>query len=134
MFLSFCFFFFFFFFSSRRRHTRWTGDWSSDVCSSDLERRSSAGRAWCSERPWLPAGPRSTSSRFSSPDSVPGSHRQARCPCTVRCSPTAIRLACVGGSARPTASLLESARRSALYWPEGSPPPPVEDPGGGGRL
>src|SRR5690348_6081686 len=29
-------FFFCFFFSSRRRHTRWTGDWSSDVCSSDL--------------------------------------------------------------------------------------------------
>src|SRR6266487_647301 len=29
---------FFFFFSSRRRHTRWTGDWSSDVCSSDLEK------------------------------------------------------------------------------------------------
>src|SRR5690348_17999526 len=29
--------FFFFFFSSRRRHTRWTGDWSSDVCSSDLK-------------------------------------------------------------------------------------------------
>src|SRR5713226_10294050 len=29
---------FFFFFSSRRRHTRWTGDWSSDVCSSDLVR------------------------------------------------------------------------------------------------
>src|SRR6266487_1435557 len=28
--------FFGFFFSSRRRHTRWTGDWSSDVCSSDL--------------------------------------------------------------------------------------------------
>src|SRR5438876_1390328 len=31
---------FFFFFSSRRRHTRWTGDWSSDVCSSDLMWRS----------------------------------------------------------------------------------------------
>ena len=29
--------FFFFFFSSRRRHTRFTSDWSSDVCSSDLE-------------------------------------------------------------------------------------------------
>src|SRR5256885_11907876 len=27
----------FFFFSSRRRHTRLQGDWSSDVCSSDLE-------------------------------------------------------------------------------------------------
>src|SRR5690625_7761547 len=26
-----------FFFSSRRRHTRWPRDWSSDVCSSDLD-------------------------------------------------------------------------------------------------
>src|SRR5256885_9835649 len=26
----------YFFFSSRRRHTRLQGDWSSDVCSSDL--------------------------------------------------------------------------------------------------
>src|SRR5438093_6043631 len=30
--------FFLFFFSSRRRHTRLVSDWSSDVCSSDLER------------------------------------------------------------------------------------------------
>src|SRR5205085_5617756 len=30
-------FFFFFFFSSRRRHTRFDCDWSSDVCSSDLD-------------------------------------------------------------------------------------------------
>src|SRR2546426_7547902 len=29
----------FFFFSSRRRHTRLQGDWSSDVCSSDLRHR-----------------------------------------------------------------------------------------------
>src|SRR5438445_9587740 len=28
---------FFFFFSSRRRHTRYWRDWSSDVCSSDLQ-------------------------------------------------------------------------------------------------
>src|SRR3989454_11018733 len=28
---------YFFFFSSRRRHTRLQGDWSSDVCSSDLD-------------------------------------------------------------------------------------------------
>src|SRR5256885_8464037 len=28
----------FFFFSSRRRHTRLQGDWSSDVCSSDLQK------------------------------------------------------------------------------------------------
>src|SRR3712207_3994192 len=30
-----------FFFSSRRRHTRYWRDWSSDVCSSDLELRES---------------------------------------------------------------------------------------------
>src|SRR5207302_3243364 len=35
---------FFFFFSSRRRHTRFSRDWSSDVCSSDLTRRLWAGR------------------------------------------------------------------------------------------
>src|SRR5690606_40710050 len=28
-----------FFFSSRRRHTRFSRDWSSDVCSSDLPRQ-----------------------------------------------------------------------------------------------
>src|SRR5690606_40611564 len=28
-----------FFFSSRRRHTRFSRDWSSDVCSSDLAKR-----------------------------------------------------------------------------------------------
>src|SRR5207248_5867130 len=33
---------FFFFFSSRRRHTRSYGDWSSDVCSSDLIHRAFA--------------------------------------------------------------------------------------------
>src|SRR5688572_15012685 len=34
----------FFFFSSRRRHTRFDCDWSSDVCSSDLD-STCAGRA-----------------------------------------------------------------------------------------
>src|ERR1022692_3327097 len=32
------------FFSSRRRHTRLQGDWSSDVCSSDLYLHSSGGK------------------------------------------------------------------------------------------
>src|SRR5690625_5903647 len=36
-----------FFFSSRRRHTRWPRDWSSDVCSSDLSSRPSAGGVAC---------------------------------------------------------------------------------------
>src|SRR5260370_28354286 len=39
-----CLFIVFFFFSSRRRHTRFKCDWSSDVCSSDLNRRLSAAR------------------------------------------------------------------------------------------
>src|SRR2546430_11097719 len=34
-----------FFFSSRRRHTRFDCDWSSDVCSSDLERFADTGLA-----------------------------------------------------------------------------------------
>src|SRR5437879_10263811 len=33
-----------FFFSSRRRHTRYIGDWSSDVCSSDLARLEATGK------------------------------------------------------------------------------------------
>src|SRR5256885_12988795 len=44
-----------FFFSSRRRHTRLQGDWSSDVCSSDLDlpvghaRILELGRALCTK-------------------------------------------------------------------------------------
>src|SRR5256884_1894106 len=39
-----------FFFSSRRRHTRCSRDWSSDVCSSDLQQTSSqAAAAWMME-------------------------------------------------------------------------------------
>src|SRR5206468_4703224 len=44
LFFSF-FFFFFFFFSSRRRHTRSDRDWSSDVCSSDLQLVAQSGGA-----------------------------------------------------------------------------------------
>src|SRR5438876_12068707 len=47
---------FFFFFSSRRRHTRWTGDWSSDVCSSDLVTASDVRM-----NPYTPHGWRPTS-------------------------------------------------------------------------
>src|SRR2546429_6832753 len=37
-----------FFFSSRRRHTRCSRDWSSDVCSSDLNRKARrAGHLFC---------------------------------------------------------------------------------------
>src|SRR2546426_8159109 len=49
----------FFFFSSRRRHTRLQGDWSSDVCSSDLEHLAEEKHA-------REAGPRSPFRRKSS--------------------------------------------------------------------
>src|SRR5207248_4976315 len=49
-----------FFFSSRRRHTRSYGDWSSDVCSSDLGRtfrqlRGSAERETIGETSRVPS-------------------------------------------------------------------------------
>src|SRR5688572_2041002 len=47
-------FFFFFFFSSRRRHTRFDCDWSSDVCSSDLELPRSGGLVTRSAEARLP--------------------------------------------------------------------------------
>src|SRR5690606_21847086 len=40
-------FFIFFFFSSRRRHTSFSRDWSSDVCSSDLRRCRDGCRPRC---------------------------------------------------------------------------------------
>src|SRR5690606_40241243 len=44
------FVFFFFFFSSRRRHTRFSRDWSSDVCSSDLVHCLARGNGQTAER------------------------------------------------------------------------------------
>src|SRR5690606_40263943 len=41
-----------FFFSSRRRHTSFSRDWSSDVCSSDLIASLIAGKLLHSGRDW----------------------------------------------------------------------------------
>src|SRR6266550_7700701 len=46
---------FFFFFSSRRRHTRCSRDWSSDVCSSDLNAGQLVGTVMIA-RVWRVAG------------------------------------------------------------------------------
>src|SRR5690554_7454752 len=49
--------FLFFFFSSRRRHTRCGRDWSSDVCSSDLDsiitEQGIIYRCWGGGRRWM---------------------------------------------------------------------------------
>src|SRR5256885_7022714 len=73
---------YFFFFSSRRRHTRLQGDWSSDVCSSDLIRRaketpgvstSDAEAANATRQPDAPATPAGSGSGASSCRSEPSS-------------------------------------------------------------
>src|SRR5690606_39293138 len=47
-----------FFFSSRRRHTRFSRDWSSDVCSSDLAVSPRNGQRLHSDRGLAPADKR----------------------------------------------------------------------------
>src|SRR2546430_8026116 len=84
----------FFFFSSRRRHTRFDCDWSSDVCSSDLQphrpprglaicavgiaqvgaREPNARRAGRLSRPAAPGGPPTTRS-----DAQPAQIGRASC-------------------------------------------------------
>src|SRR5688572_31494472 len=71
----FCLFFFFFFFLSRRRHTRFDCDWSSDVCSSDLEPRlqGHAGPGRPRRPARLPAGhPLGRRPDWLLPDLLPG--------------------------------------------------------------
>src|SRR6266511_5782590 len=59
---------FFFFFSSRRRHTRFSRDWSSDVCSSDLAGAWSAWQAcW-----WARLTPRAVPITLARADASPG--------------------------------------------------------------
>src|SRR5256885_3205845 len=70
-----------FFFSSRRRHTRLQGDWSSDVCSSDLDAWSNAivqsramsakpRRWWDEQAPRIKITWRELGLRFATPRQV----------------------------------------------------------------
>src|SRR2546426_7315139 len=54
----------FFFFSSRRRHTRLQGDWSSDVCSSDLRDREARLSQHLAKRLGLKGQPRRRRGRY----------------------------------------------------------------------
>src|SRR5699024_11735447 len=60
--------YFVFFFSSRRRHTRSKRDWSSDVCSSDLE--PSASESITSSEVPTPSSSVTPSSSSVSPESM----------------------------------------------------------------
>src|ERR1039458_5844640 len=76
----------FFFFSSRRRHTRCLSDWSSDVCSSDLQMVRKGDVKLCILQPKTLGRPTSgchhRGNRINSKDlafrSDPGSHAQCR--------------------------------------------------------
>src|SRR5436189_3442599 len=55
-----------FFFSSGRRHTRYIGDWSSDVCSSDLGPKPARALRELGLKPDLPAQPPTTAGIIAS--------------------------------------------------------------------
>src|SRR5256885_1212281 len=94
-----------FFFSSRRRHTRLQGDWSSDVCSSDLAPSQDGSRGV----PPIASSPRSSMRSLRSPPSCSRSFGSS--PSTsARASPrSSSRLRSRGGGA----SAARRARRSS---------------------
>src|SRR5207247_6940037 len=67
-----------FFFSSRRRHTRSTHDWSSDVCSSDLD---DTLESWPIATWWLVIT--SPSAETNPPDPPSLKRTAARCTCSI---------------------------------------------------
>src|SRR5437879_9557845 len=89
------FFYFFFFFSSRRRHTRYIGDWSSDVCSSDLSRiaasrystRPASSGAIAASARTSPSASRTRSASISSPITTRSEERRVGKECRARGGP-----------------------------------------------
>src|SRR6266508_978795 len=99
---------FFFFFSSRRRHTRWPRDWSSDVCSSDLETARRSG---------FPPAPHSPGPAASQTTS---SHQIGSSPVNACCPP--------GGATGPAggrSSYDPVMDRALSYWQDSLPSPPA---------
>src|SRR5436309_4436880 len=68
--------FIFFFFSSRRRHTSFSRDWSSDVCSSDLDTTPLEGSA-AAARPVMVDMTRATAAKVLS-ERTPRRRRRLR--------------------------------------------------------
>src|SRR5690606_34815951 len=117
-----------FFFSSRGRHTSFSRDWSSDVCSSDLPRTRAAIPAARPPRPSAPpraprAGARpprrAPPARSAPPRDPPRARphrcrepgRRGRCRRTVHSS----HQATTGGERFPGPAFLRSPRRTLLY-------------------
>src|SRR5690606_40463352 len=82
----------FFFFSSRRRHTRFSRDWSSDVCSSDLSfssMSSSSGTGSSSTMAMLQRSAKSpsSSSTYATPPDMPAAKLRPVLPITTTMPP-----------------------------------------------
>src|SRR2546426_1981076 len=108
-------YFFFFFFSSRRRHTRLQGDWSSDVCSSDLTtRRPPVSGTTVQNAPagMEPIGAPSPSSVTNSSPSPPSVTLDAPTASPTRSSGSAPGVSVVGGGG-PGQAAAARARRLA---------------------
>src|ERR1039458_9609848 len=107
------FLFFFFFFSSRRRHTRCLSDWSSDVCSSDLNGYSTrnAARTGTATHAGMPFN-----RAYSKPAALSAVHPASR---AARKSPSdwviglILALGCVAAGARAQEAPPSLARRIA---------------------
>src|SRR5690242_20890358 len=75
---------FFFFFSSRRRHTRLTCDWSSDVCSSDLNWASASASISTSRSGPTAAAPKCGRDATCSPSTPRWARRPTPSTCAAR--------------------------------------------------
>src|SRR5256885_10129226 len=117
----------FFFFSSRRRHTRLQGDWSSDVCSSDLGNAVLTGGTGGQGdgRTQRPGGMTSPSAVFLGADAG-GSHSTVVIGSTKKILGRADGPGAAmrpGGAAKSATVLAETARRAAA---QAGLDPPVE--------
>src|SRR6266516_211291 len=127
------FFFFCFFFSSRRRHTRSYGDWSSDVCSSDLHdptRTLSSSGAGCAHVDWE-LGIGNGTAPGGSPGRWLARFGLSRHPNVVRRCPGATEP--VPAPSRERARALPPRAGLDVLLSDGGPTPGRRTPGGGGE-
>src|SRR5216684_7478232 len=111
----------YFFFSSRRRHTRCSRDWSSDVCSSDLE-LDAARRA---QPPLAMVGAAAMPARRGEAEFGRGSAEMAGE--HEACQSMGNEIACailVAAEPRPATALVRVEQRQQLAMPRGGARPP----------
>src|SRR3989442_8066993 len=107
---------FFFFFSSRRRHTRCGRDWSSDVCSSDLESGVPRSAANAPENPNMPWAIESRVASSENVGAAPGCQAKWPRPAGTRHARHASRSALARAS-RPSEASEPSSLRSKRAEP-----------------